>query len=263
MQKTAGPLFEHACHEGNFGLYNTLVGARLEEKSAPPKRPALRKGAPCGCGLEPGYGQRRSPLCAALVSMPAAYPKPPPPPPRPPRAGGPNLNGIWQAMNTANWNIEAHSAGPSVRARSGRGGRGAGRARRRRGRRDALQARGARKKKENLANRLKLDPEIKCYLPGVPRATYMPFPFQIIQGTEAHDDGPRVRGCGPDDLHGGPDRGAGRQLDGLVERPLGRARRWSSIRRGSTISPGSTGRAIFTATRCTWWSASRRAAPIR
>ena len=40
------------------------------------------------------------------------------------------------------------------------------------------------KKKDNLANRLKLDPEIKCYLPGVPRATYMPFPFQIIQGTE-------------------------------------------------------------------------------
>jgi hypothetical protein len=37
------------------------------------------------------------------------------------------------------------------------------------------------KRKENFANRLKLDPENKCYLPGVPRATYMPFPFQIIQ----------------------------------------------------------------------------------
>ena len=34
MKKTTGPLFEHACHEGNFGLYNTLVGARLEEKRA-------------------------------------------------------------------------------------------------------------------------------------------------------------------------------------------------------------------------------------
>ena len=34
MRKTAGPLFEHACHEGNYGLYNTLVGARLEEKRA-------------------------------------------------------------------------------------------------------------------------------------------------------------------------------------------------------------------------------------
>jgi hypothetical protein len=37
---------------------------------------------------------------------------------------------------------------------------------------------------ENFANRLDLDPEIKCYLPGVPRATYMPFPFQIIQSTQ-------------------------------------------------------------------------------
>jgi hypothetical protein len=34
MRKTNGPLFEHACHEGNLGLYNTLVGARLEEKQA-------------------------------------------------------------------------------------------------------------------------------------------------------------------------------------------------------------------------------------
>jgi hypothetical protein len=32
MKKTVGPIFEHACHEGNYGLYNTLVGARLEEK---------------------------------------------------------------------------------------------------------------------------------------------------------------------------------------------------------------------------------------
>ena len=32
MEKTGGPIFEHACHEGNYGLYNTLVGARLEEK---------------------------------------------------------------------------------------------------------------------------------------------------------------------------------------------------------------------------------------
>ena len=34
MKKTVGPLFEHACHEGNYGLYNTLVGARLEDKKA-------------------------------------------------------------------------------------------------------------------------------------------------------------------------------------------------------------------------------------
>jgi hypothetical protein len=32
MQKTIGPIFEHACHEGNHGLANTLAGARLEDK---------------------------------------------------------------------------------------------------------------------------------------------------------------------------------------------------------------------------------------
>ena len=43
MKKTVGPIFEHACHEGNFGLYNTLVGARLEEKRAAEE--ALKKGS--------------------------------------------------------------------------------------------------------------------------------------------------------------------------------------------------------------------------
>jgi hypothetical protein len=32
--KTIGPIFEHACHEGNYGLANTLSGARVEEKRA-------------------------------------------------------------------------------------------------------------------------------------------------------------------------------------------------------------------------------------
>ncbi|MBI2150656.1 MAG: hypothetical protein HYU27_08645, partial [Acidobacteria bacterium] len=43
MKKTQGPIFEHACHEGNFGLYNTLVGARLEEKKAAEE--AAKKGS--------------------------------------------------------------------------------------------------------------------------------------------------------------------------------------------------------------------------
>ena len=43
MAKSTGPLFEHACHEGNHGLYNTLVGARLEEKKAAEE--AARKGS--------------------------------------------------------------------------------------------------------------------------------------------------------------------------------------------------------------------------
>ena len=40
-------------------------------------------------------------------------------------------------------------------------------------------------KKKNFENRLKLDPEIRCYLPGVPRANYMPYPFQIFQSSKA------------------------------------------------------------------------------
>jgi hypothetical protein len=46
-------------------------------------------------------------------------------------------------------------------------------------------AEGLKKKQENQDNWLTRDPEIKCYLPGVPRATYMPFPFQIIQSSAA------------------------------------------------------------------------------
>ncbi len=41
------------------------------------------------------------------------------------------------------------------------------------------------KKKENQDKWLERDPEIKCYLPGVPRATYMPQPFQILQSPSA------------------------------------------------------------------------------
>ena len=95
--------------------------------------------------------------------------------------GKPNLNGIWQALNTANWDIEAHPAAPSpVRDLGAAGAVPAGLGIVEGGvlpyRPEALA-----KRKENAANRLKLDPEIKCYLPGVPRAMYMPSPFQIIQ----------------------------------------------------------------------------------
>ena len=36
-------------------------------------------------------------------------------------------------------------------------------------------------KEDNAANWITRDPEVKCYMPGVPRATYLPHPFQIIQ----------------------------------------------------------------------------------
>ena len=92
--------------------------------------------------------------------------------------GKPNFNGIWQAMNTANWDVEPHAAGPSLVRELGAiaavpGGLGIVEGGEIPYRPEALA-----KKKENQANRLKLDPEIKCYLPGVPRAMYMPSPFR-------------------------------------------------------------------------------------
>ena len=39
----------------------------------------------------------------------------------------------------------------------------------------------ARQRAENLKNRIKLDAAVKCYMPGIPRAKVMPFPFQIVQ----------------------------------------------------------------------------------
>jgi hypothetical protein len=94
--------------------------------------------------------------------------------------GKPDLNGIWQALNTAHWNIEAHAAAPGPVEALGAayavpGGLGVV---------DGeipYKPEALAKKKENYANRLARDPEMRCYLPGVPRATYMPYPFQIIQ----------------------------------------------------------------------------------
>lgn len=99
--------------------------------------------------------------------------------------GKPNLNGIWQALNTADWDLEGHAASygpvpalgavfavpPGVGVVEG----------------DEIPylPAAAAKKKENQANWVKLDPEVKCYLPGVPRATYLPYPFQIVQSQKS------------------------------------------------------------------------------
>jgi hypothetical protein len=107
--------------------------------------------------------------------------------------GKPNLNGIWQAMNEANWDIEAHGTGasPVPELLGALFAEPAGQ--------DVVEGgplpytpEALAKKKQNFARRLTRptsrelnettgDPEAKCYMPGVPRATYMPFPFQIVQ----------------------------------------------------------------------------------
>ena len=111
-------------------------------------------------------------------------------------AGKPNLNGIWEANNTANWDLQTHNARPMV-GQPGvtpnstvlaapvlalgslgwvPGGIGVVE-----GEEIPYQPWAAARKKENQEHWLDRDPEIKCFQPGVPRAMYMPHPFQIIQ----------------------------------------------------------------------------------
>jgi hypothetical protein len=120
---------------------------------------------------------------------------------RAPRApdGKPDMNGIWQALNEANYDLEGHMARSAMALRPGPHGPvpatavlalgavgavppGVG----------VVEGGGIPYKPEALATRkqnqedwLNRDPEIKCYLPGVPRATYMPYPFQILQSASA------------------------------------------------------------------------------
>jgi hypothetical protein len=97
------------------------------------------------------------------------------------RDGKPDLNGIWQTFGDANWNLEPHAAmagavdtlgaigavPPSLGVVEGGAIPYLPEAR---AQRDA-----------NFANRRTEDPEAKCFRPGVPRANYMPYPFQIVQ----------------------------------------------------------------------------------
>jgi hypothetical protein len=121
---------------------------------------------------------------------------------RAPRLAGttlPDLNGIWQALNTANYDIRPHAARPALAVTSGPGGdvpaapvlalgaiggvpAGLGVVT---GDEIPYQPWAAARQRENFENALIRDPEVKCYMPGIPRATYMPYPFQITQ-TSSH-----------------------------------------------------------------------------
>jgi hypothetical protein len=94
--------------------------------------------------------------------------------------GRPNLNGIWQALTTANWDLQTHVARPGPVALGAVGSVPAGLGVVEGDEIPYLPSAAA-KRKQNFERRLTEDPEIKCYLPGVPRATYMPYPFQIVQ----------------------------------------------------------------------------------
>jgi hypothetical protein len=130
-------------------------------------------------------------------SAPVLAPSPGQFPPvyRPARAadGRPDFNGIWQAISTANWNIQDHAASSGfLSAQAGVYGAepaGLGIVE---GGDIPYQAWALEKRNALVEKRLTPDPrtqgigdpEAKCYMPGLPRATYMPFPFQIVQGTD-------------------------------------------------------------------------------
>ena len=119
----------------------------------------------------------------------------------PPRLsnGRPDLNGIWQAVNSAHYDIEPHIARAAMTLRDGPHGPVPAVGVLRLGAVGAVPAgmgvveggvipytpEARIRQQENQKQWLDRDPEIKCYLPGVPRATYMPYPFQIVQSQQA------------------------------------------------------------------------------
>ena len=113
--------------------------------------------------------------------------------------GHPDLNGIWEAVNSANYDLERHVARHAMATRPGPygllpakevlylgavgavpGGTGVVE-----GGEIPYKPQALKIRNENREKWLERDPEIKCYLPGVPRATYMPYPFQIMQSQSA------------------------------------------------------------------------------
>lgn len=98
--------------------------------------------------------------------------------------GEPDFNGIWQAIGSAHWNIEPHAADFPPQPELGAFGAvpaGLGIVV---GGEIPYTAAARAQQQENKADWLALDPVVKCYMPGIPRANYMPFPFQIVQSPE-------------------------------------------------------------------------------
>jgi len=117
--------------------------------------------------------------------------------------GKPDFGGVWQALNEAHWDLQAHEARPAIVTQRGEyeyeyarvpaapvlalGAAGGVP-----GSLGVVQGDGQipytpealAVKQENAANWIDRDPELKCYLPGIPRAMYMPYPFTIVQGTD-------------------------------------------------------------------------------
>ena len=98
--------------------------------------------------------------------------------------GKPDFNGIWQTLGTAHWDLETHASRPGPVVEMGAlgaipGGMGVVVGGEIPYKPEALVV-----KQQNQADWLAKDPVVKCFLPGVPRATYLPYPFQIVQAPD-------------------------------------------------------------------------------
>ena len=122
-------------------------------------------------------------LATAVTACQPPAPSAPAGPVLPRLADKPDLNGVWEAVGTAHWNLEDHSAsglsqfwqlGAIAAVPAGQSVV--------EGSTIPYLPAALTKREENRAGWPKTDPEAKCYMPGIPRATYMPYPFQIVQG---------------------------------------------------------------------------------
>ncbi|MGA0933537.1 MAG: hypothetical protein ACO3R5_00120 [Pseudohongiellaceae bacterium] len=103
--------------------------------------------------------------------------------------GRPNLNGIWKAIDTANWNLEAHSAEALDRfwEMGAIAAIPAGKSMLKDGGNIPYTPEALAQRDANRAAWPAADPEAKCYILGIPRATYHDIPFQIFQGGRDDD----------------------------------------------------------------------------
>ena len=147
----------------------TLVGGQGAQTKAPAPAPSARGQAPGTPAPVPPTRGQAAPAAAAsgIPRMPDRKP---------------NFSGLWQTLSGANWDIQDHPAQQGPYYQLGAvlaipAGQGIVEGNEIPYRPEALE-----QKKKNSLNRWSDDPELKCFMPGVPRATYMPYPFQIVQG---------------------------------------------------------------------------------
>ena len=169
LDELSGPPVEPPAATVAASAPSEAGGEQRQAGAAPPAASAL---------VEPGGGQTQAGAAPPAVSAPpetgggqpqadavSGYDGPRTP------EGNPDLSGFWQVLNSAAWDIRAHNAQDGIPAGLGVvvGGE------------IPYQPWAAEQQQENYANRLTADPVRQCYLPGVPRITYMPFPFRILQ----------------------------------------------------------------------------------